>query len=164
MSATRGRILEPRERRQDLRRHLAVDLHVLLELREQGAHERLDLAPGPAVSGTSRSTSASKCDRVLEVPGDPRARRAFHQHLDRVVGQAEELQDVGDASDLVQVLDGRLLLGLVLLRDEHDPLVGLHREIERADRLLAADEERNDDVGKHHHVTQREDRKNQPLA
>ena len=123
-----------------------LDLVFARDLRPQQVHFRLEVGLG------------------FEIAAHPGPLDAFHQHLDRVVGKPQELKDVGDPPDLEEAVDGGILLGLVLLGDEHDPLVGLHREIEGANRLLAAHEEGDDDVGEHHHVAQREDRKNQPFA
>ena len=51
------------------------------------------------------------------------------------------------------------LVGLrVLLRGEEDLLVARHRLFERADRLLAADEERHDHVREDDDVAQRQQR------
>ena len=154
---------EPGDRRQDLGRYLPVDLDVLLELRDERAAEGLDLASARGLR-PEQVHFRLEVGLGLEIAGHPGPLDPFHQHLDRVVGKPQELQDVGDPSDLVEAVDGGILLGLVLLGDEHDPLVGLHREIEGANRLLAAHEEGDDDVGEHHHVAQREDRQNQPFA
>ena len=49
-----------------------------------------------------------------------------------------------------------IVLGGVLLRDEQDLLVVAHDRFERADGLLAADEQRDDHVREHDDVAQRQ--------
>ena len=89
---------------------------------------------------------------------DARALLAFHQHLHRAVRQFEHLQDRGDAADLEHVAGRGLVLCRGLLRDEHDAPLGFHCRLERLDALGPAHEERDDHVGEHHHVTQRQQR------
>ena len=57
----------------------------------------------------------------------------------------------------IDVVGGRIVLGGVLLRDQQDLLVVLHHRFERADRLLAADEQRHDHVREDDDVAQRQD-------
>ena len=89
---------------------------------------------------------------------DARAVDALDQHLDGAVGQLQQLQDRGDRADAVQVIGLRIVDVGLLLRDQHDALVGLHRDVERLDGFLAADEQRDDHVRVDHHVAQRQDR------
>src|SRR5690606_3862337 len=51
----------------------------------------------------------------------------------------------------------RLVFAGVLLRGEQDLLVSAHHFLERANRLLATDEERHDHVRENDDVTQRQD-------
>ena len=89
---------------------------------------------------------------------DPRALRAFDQHLHGAVGQLQHLQDGGDAADVVQVLGRRVVLGRLLLGDQQDVLAGVHRDVERLDRFRAADEQRDHHVREHDDVAQRQQR------
>ncbi len=95
--------------------------------------------------------------RVLEA-GDLRPAAALDQHLHRAVRQLQQLQDRGDGADAEDVVGCRVVLGGVLLRDQQDLLVLLHDRLERADRLLAADEQRDDHVREHDDVAQRQHR------
>ena len=95
---------------------------------------------------------------VLGEAQDARALAALDQHLDRAVGQLQELQHRADGADGVDVVGRGIVLGGVLLGDQQDLLVVLHHVFERAHRLLAADEQRHDHVREHDDVAQRQDR------
>jgi hypothetical protein len=79
---------------------------------------------------------------------------AFHQDLDRAIGQLEHLQDIGQAADFVHVLRHRLILGRRFLGDQENALAGFHRGFKRLDRLGTPDKERDHHVREHHHVAQ----------
>ena len=100
-------------------------------------------------------TSAEKNSPSVELL-DAGAIDALDQHLDRAVGQLQQLQDGRDGADPVQVLGLRIVDVGLLLRDQQDALVGLHGQIERDDGFLAPDEQRNHHVRVHHHVAQRQ--------
>ena len=59
----------------------------------------------------------------------------------------------------VQTFGGRIVVGRVLLGEQQNLLLVIHHFFERAHGLLAADEERNDHVGKHDDIAQRQDRR-----
>ena len=50
-------------------------------------------------------------------------------------------------SSALGIVDVRLLL-----RDQHDALVGLHGDVERVNGFFASDEQRDDHVRVHHYV------------
>ena len=54
--------------------------------------------------------------------------------------------------DQCRIVDVRLFL-----RDQHYPLVGAHGDVERLNRLLSPDEERDNHVGINDHVPQGQD-------
>ena len=87
---------------------------------------------------------------------DARAIDAFDQHLDGAVGELEHLQDGRHGAEAVQVLELRIIDVGLLLRHQHDALVGPHGRIERLDRLLAAHEQRDHHVRIDHDVAQRQ--------
>ena len=95
---------------------------------------------------------------VLGEAHDAGALAAFDQHLDRAVGQLQQLQHGADRADRENVGRRRIVLRRVLLRDEKDLLIVLHHVFERPHRLLAADEERHDHVREHHDVAERQNR------
>jgi hypothetical protein len=155
-----ARIVDARDRGQDLGRNLLVELHVLVELLHHGAAQRLDL--GALLRGgldhfdrrhVGREVGFAVVDAI-----DARALLAFHQHLHRAVGQLQHLQNGRDAADLEHVLDRGLVLGGGLLRHQHDAALRFHRELERLDALRTADEQRNHHVGEHDHIAQRKQR------
>ena len=95
---------------------------------------------------------------------DPRALRALDQHLHRAVGQLQHLQHRGDAADVVEILGRRVVLRRLLLRDEQDVLAGIHRDVERLDRLRAPDEQRDHHVREHDDVAQRQQRQRRDVG
>ena len=95
---------------------------------------------------------------------DARALRALDQHLHRAVGQLQHLQHRRDAADVVEVLGGRVVLRGLLLRDEQDVLAGVHRHVERLDRLRASDEQRDHHVREHDDVAQRQQRQRRDVG
>ena len=84
-------------------------------------------------------------------------RAALDQHLDGAVGELEQLQDGGERADVVDVLEARVIDVRLLLGHQQDLLAGTHRDVQGQDRLLPADEQRDDHVRIDHHVTQRQD-------
>ena len=128
-----------------------------LEVADQGPHERLGL-------DVDVRRLLDELDAHLEVRlgldelDDPEALEPLDERLGRAVGQLELLQDGADAADLVEISDlGLLRLGLPL-GHERDVMVAAHRLLEGEDRLLAADEQRHDEVGEQHEVPQRDQR------
>jgi hypothetical protein len=88
---------------------------------------------------------------------DFHARNALDQHLDGVVGQFQQLQDVGDRAVVVDRFGRRIVVAGVLLRRQQDLPVVFHHVFERTDRFLAADEKRHDHVRENNNVAQRQD-------
>ena len=158
VSARRPGVLDAGERGQHLRRHLLVELHVLLELRD---HRARRARPSRARRRLPTSGSSDDIGGVV-LAGvqllDARAIDALDQHLDGAVGQLQQLQDRRDGADAVQVLGLRVVDVGLLLRDQQDALVGLHRRFERLNRFLAADEQRDDHVRVNNDVPQRQHR------
>ena len=148
-----ARIVDLRERDQNLGRHLLVELHILLELRDHGAGQRLDLAH---VGRRVLQHAGGDLEEagIVDEAGDVGAGRALDQDLDRAVGQLEQLQHAGDGADAIDVVRTWIVLARVLLRDQQDLLVLLHHLLERRDRLLATDEEGHDHVRKDDNVAQ----------
>ena len=79
---------------------------------------------------------------------DDGAMAAFDQHLYGVVRQLQQLQHAGKRTEFVDRVRARIVVGRILLRREHDQAIILHHFFERANRFLAADEERHDHVRK----------------
>ena len=150
-------IVDLGDRGDDLGRDLLVELDVILELGEHRARQRLGLDRVDRIVGDRLGLG-----RVIalgrQVAPDARARGAFDQHLDGAVGQLEQLQDAGERSGGENRIGRGIVVGGVLLRREQNRLVGLHDLFERADRLLAADEQRHDHVRENDDVAQRQNR------
>jgi hypothetical protein len=152
-----SRLLDTGERSQDLGRDLAIQLDVLLELRDDRAHEHVHLALvvllRVAEAAHLRGEEVARVQRL-----DDRALGALYEHLDGAVGQLEQLQDRRDRADVVQVLRRGIIDVGLLLREQQDLLVDLHRLLEREDRLLAAHEQRDHHVGIDDDIAQRQHR------
>ena len=151
-----GRVVDLVDRDQHLGRDLLVELDVLLELRDHGARQRLGLLLLAAAVAEILGIGLEE-RLVLGKALDARALPAFDQHLDRAVGQLQQLQHRADRADRVDVGGGRIVLRGILLGDEQDLLVVLHHVFERAHRLLAADEQRHDHVREDDDVAERQD-------
>jgi hypothetical protein len=145
------------DRDQHLRRDLLVQLDVLLELADHGARQGIHLA---VVAGLllKHLGIGLKEIRVVGELGDAGALAAFDQHLDRAVGQLEQLQDGTDRAYRIDVGRRRLVLRRVLLGHQKNLLVVLHDVFQRPHRLIAADEEWHDHVREDHDVAKRKNR------
>lgn len=152
------RLINARQRLQQLRRQLAVGLDVLLEQRHQRAGDGLDLARFALVSGLDLHRLAVQRAVALVDVGDLYARQSFDKHLDGAVGQLQQLQHLRQRTDLVEVGRMRVIGFGRLLRQQQDALVRLHCLFERVHGLVTADEQRDDHVREHHYVAQRQDR------
>ncbi len=144
-----------RQRSENLRGHLLVQLYILLELRNDGARQHVHFALFIALQiGHGRDFGGEEFafDQLL----DGGAVDAFDQHLDRAVRKLEQLQNRGHGADAVQILALRIVDVGLFLRDQENPLVGLHGQIERDDGFLPPDEQRDHHVRVHHHVAQRQ--------
>ncbi|OQA06931.1 MAG: hypothetical protein BWY66_01613 [bacterium ADurb.Bin374] len=138
-------------------RDLLVQLHVLLEQADHVPHERLQLdrllVGDDHLGRFDLETIVVFREFVDFHPG-----RAFDEDLQNPVGQLEKLKNLGDGPRRVQVLDARIIGLRDFLRAENDLAVLHHRFLDRADRFLAADEQRNHHVRKHDHVAQGQQR------
>ena len=140
-------IVDARERREDLRRHLLVELHVLLELGEDGTGQDLELALVLLfIDRIQHSEFGAEELVAIDELVDPGALTALHQHLDGAVGELQQLQDRRDRADAVNVFRVRVVLAGVFLGHEENFLVEAHGPLEGLDGLLPTDEQRDDHV------------------
>ena len=151
------RLIDARQRGQDLRRNLAVQLDVVLELGNQRALEHVRFAGRDIQLVLDEGDVGGK---ELGCPGlgqiGPRA--ALDEHLHRAIRQLQQLQNRGQRTDPVDVLEGRLVHIGLLLGDEQNLLAGLHRLVQRLNRTRAPHKQRNDHVRVNDHIPQRQDR------
>ncbi len=136
---------------------LLVQLHIALEIRHDRTRQgfRLD---GVGIGIGKRDRGRFVIFGAIGVFLDLGALKPLDQHLDGAVGQLEQLQHAGERADLIDRIRGRIIIRRVLLRREHDQRVVLHDFFERADRFLAADEQRHDHVRENNDVAQRQHR------
>ena len=97
--------------------------------------------------------------RRRRITSDPRARDALDEDLRGAVRQPDDLHEPSDDADAIQVAGRGILEIRVSLRDEQDDVAVIRGRVDGRERLRAADEQRHDDVGKHHDVAEREHRK-----
>ena len=140
-----GVILDLLNDADNLGRHFLVELHIAFELGDHRARHgfRLNrIADGIADhDGISLVIVAA-----VGVLHHLRALSALDQHLHGTVGQLEQLQHARERSYLEDRVRSRIVVGGVLLRRQQNESVGTHHLFERADGLLAANEERHDHV------------------
>ena len=138
-------------RRDDLGRHFLVELHIAFEFRHDGAGERLDLHLVVLLVGDDFGIGLVEIFHARisahDCPGD-----ALDEHFHRAVRQFEQLQHAGERAGLIDRFGRRIIVGRIHLCREQDMLVLLHHLFERANRLLAPDEERHDHMRKNDDV------------
>ncbi len=98
--------------------------------------------------------------RRLDEVVDARAREPLHEDADPPVRELEHPHDDRDRADPVEILFARVLVLEVLLRGQHDHAVLGQRLIDRVDRFLSRDRERNDDERKDDQILERQNRQN----
>ena len=153
-----ARILDLVDRDQHLRRDLLVELDVLLELADHRARQRFEFLT-LAAAFRERSTALASKNAWRSVKPSMRARWPPSTSTFTVPsGSFSSCSTVEIGADGEDVLRRRIVLRGVLLRDQQDLLVVLHHVLERADGLLAPDEQRHDHVREDDDVPQRQDR------
>jgi hypothetical protein len=152
-----GVVLDLLDHADDFRRHLLVELHIAFELVDDRARHRFGL---DLIAGGIRDDDRFGLVIFLAIGVllDLGARGAFDQHLHGAVGQLEELQHARERADVIDGVRRRIVVGGVLLCRQQNERVRAHHLFERLDRLLAADEQRNDHVREHDDVPQRQHR------
>ena len=157
-------ILNAWQGRERLRGYLLVELDVGLELLGDGPGQGLDLGRRRSVLG-HQGDFAGKPFGFIDKTDDPGPATALHKHLNRAIGQAQQLQDRGDDADIVDALCAGVVIILVLLGGEQDlPRLGLHRLLKGPDGLVPAHEQRDRLMRKDDDVPQGEDRKRAGLG
>ena len=147
-----ARLVDAVQRGKHLGGDFLAQLDVLLELAQQAASEDLGLALADigVVDGLDRGTNVPF---LLDEALDLAALLAFDQHLDGAIRQLEQLQHGSDRTHAVQAIFARIVVRGVFLRQQEDLLVAGHRCLQGLDGLFPTDEQRDDHVRVHHHVT-----------
>jgi len=152
-----GIVVDLLDHADDLGRNLLVELHIVLELGDHRARERLRFDPFAGVVGKHGGFGLEILGAV-GVALDLGARRALDQHFDSAVGELEQLQHARERAGLEDRSRRRIVIVGILLRRKQDECVRSHHLLEREDRLLASDEQRRDHVRKDHDVAERQHR------
>src|ERR1700730_18490525 len=87
---------------------------------------------------------------------DACAVNTFDENLDGTVGKFQKLKNGCNGTDAVQVVRFRVVNIRLLLRDQHDSLVGAHGNVQRLYRLLTADEKRDHHVRINDYIPERQ--------
>ncbi|MNV11974.1 hypothetical protein D3C71_1025570 [compost metagenome] len=152
-------IVDAGDRCEDLRGNFFVEFDVLVKLLHHSTAQRFNLARLVGLGcGFYRRDGGREMGLSVLDGRHQSALMAFDQHLHGAVRQLEHLQDGGDAADIEHVRHRRLVLGCSFLCHKHDATVGLHGQLKRLNALGTPHKKRDDHVGKHHHVTQRQQR------
>ena len=146
------------QRHQHFRRNLLVQLDVLLELADHRPAQRLDVLV-LVRRFLDQFRFGLKEFLFVGIAHDFRALASFDQDLDRAIGQFEQLQHRTDRADIVDIVDGRIVLTRIFLRHKQNLLVVLHHVFQRLHRFVPPDEERHDHVREDNDIPQREYRK-----
>ena len=127
----------------------------LRELRQERAGQPVPLAFAVGLDVREGLDRGSEGLRGMDL-AHARARQPLDEHFDRAVGQLQHLQDGRERADLIEVARLRIVDVGLLLRDQQDLLVVLHRFVQRDDRRLPPDEQRDDHVRVDDHAPQRQ--------
>ncbi len=149
-----ARLLDPRKGCQDFRRHLLVELHILIEEGQQGTHQHIDFTIVDAGTGAQCfDMGGEKVIGQLEA-GDTGTLGPLHQHLDCAIGKLQQLQDGGQGTDAMDVIHlGIIHLG-AFLSDQQDFLVIRHGRVQGLDGFFATHKQGDDHVRVDHHIAQ----------
>ena len=139
-----ARLVDARQRGQNLGRYFFAQIHVLLELVYGGTQQSFDLFFRDVLTKDLPDTRDRKAAGIVNV----RHRRSvatFHQNLDRAVRQLQQLENIRDSPHLVQLVSGWVVVCCVALGNQQDLLVVGHGIFQGLNRFLPADEQ-----GQHH--------------
>ena len=116
-----------------------------------------DWSPGsPSSTNGSGAIVARKRAAARRVARDAGAGDALDEDLRGAVRQPHDLHEPRDHADPEEVAGGRILLVGVPLGHEQDDVAIVGRGVDGGERLRAPDEQRHDDVRKHHDVAERQ--------
>ncbi|MNG95368.1 hypothetical protein D3C79_544030 [compost metagenome] len=141
------------QRRQHFGRDFLAQLHVLLELRQQRAHEHFRLALG-GVDFVDQGNFGTDVPFYFAETLHGAALLALDQHLDGAIGQFQQLQYGGNGTDAVQGVFARVIVGRVFLGQQENLLFARHRRLEGFDGLFAPHEQRDDHVRVNNDIAQ----------
>ena len=151
-----ARLLDVVDDHHQVRGEQAAQAHDLLGLLAHGAHQRLGLDRDLAGLGLLDEVDLHPVERLLLLEGaHPRLGDGLHQHLQAAVGQLQGAHDHRHHAHAVQILLLGVVLGRILLGDQHEQFVLAQPLVDRLDGTGPADKERDDHVVEHHHVAHR---------
>ena len=134
-----SRIFNLTKRNKDFRRYLLVQLDVLLELRDDRTAKCLEvLAVFDDVF--DKLGFGLKEFFLVRIPDNLRALASLNQNFNGPVGKLQQLQYSADRAHFVDIVDSRIVLTGIFLRDEQDLLVVLHDIFEGFYGFIPADE------------------------
>ena len=132
-------------------RQAGVELDDLLEERQDRTHQRLARHVVAFILVQRRADHAQIRLGVHQFQ-DPHPFDPLHQDRAAAIRHAQHAADLHGRADAVEVRDVRVLDLRVALRDDQQRHLHRFGRFDRADREIAADEERRHQIREHHHV------------
>ena len=145
-----------RDRSRDFRGDGRARLDVFFVQALDRAHVRLELEALPHLVNDRLDVDFDERLELVEAD-NPRPLRPGHQHL-HAGRRLSHAIDLGDRAGRVQVRVGRVVDLRVLLGDQQNLLVVVHREADGGDRRPPAHRQRDDQLGKDDVIAQRHQR------
>ncbi|MNH21974.1 hypothetical protein D3C79_818130 [compost metagenome] len=137
------RLLDAVQRGQHFSGDFLAQLHILLELRQQRAHEDFRLALG-GVDFFDQGDFGTDVPFYFGESLDRTTLLALDQHLDGAIRQLQQLQHGGNGTNSIQGVFTRIIVGWVLLGQQENLLLARHRRLKGFDRLFAPHKQRDD--------------------
>ena len=148
---------------QGLGRDFLIKLYIVFELVDHRPRQGFGLVGLPAFIGDDRDLGFE----ILGLIGEGinlGAGLALDQHLDRAIGQLEQLQHGRNHPNLINGGLCRIIVAGIFLGGQQDLLVAAHHFFKGANRLFPANKQGHHHVRKHNNVTQRQDREDHGLS
>ena len=150
-------ILDAGNRGHHFRRNLLAQLQILIELRQQRAHEQLRFL-FRHLFGRENSAFGPVVVAFEQHFRQARALQTLNEQLDRTVRQPHQLENRGYRAHFEQVFHAGIVFRRIPLRNKQNLLVVGHRHFEAALRTRTAHEQRLHDLRVDDHVPQWEQR------
>ena len=149
-----ARLINTGQRRHHLGGYLLTQLHKLLELAHQTAHQHFGFALVQRALLQQLDLGALVAFNLFQLD-QPSTPLALNQHLDGAVRQLEQLQDGCQGTNVVKRVAARIVVTGVTLRHQQHLFVPGHGGLKGLDGFVTPDKQRDDHVRIDHYVAQR---------
>ena len=151
-----ARLLDIVDDHHQIRGEQTTQTHDFFSLLAHGAHQRLGFDGDLTGLGLVDEVDLHPVERLLLLErAHPRLGDGLHQHLQAAVGQFQGAHDHRHHAHAVQVFLFGIVLGRILLGDQHEQLVFAQPLVDGLDGAGPTDKERDDHVVEHHHIAHR---------